>query len=94
VAELDLSAGPNPCRVLLVDAPVLTFEAVALDRSSAVFLPLHVAIQGSHDGSYVNWADPVTSSGLRVPAPAKGPLAALCARVMSAMADLPEPLDV
>ena len=35
-----------PCRVLLVESPRLLLEATAIDRSCAVFLPLHVVVSG------------------------------------------------
>ena len=33
-------------RILLVDCPVLMFEALALDRAAAVFFPLHIFVIG------------------------------------------------
>ena len=35
-----------PCRVLCVDCPVALLEALALDRSAAVLLPLHLVVTG------------------------------------------------
>src|SRR6476469_7334957 len=54
VKEFDVSAAPyfrlgiaaRSCTILLVDTPVLLFEAIALDRAAAVFLPVHVVISG------------------------------------------------
>jgi uncharacterized protein (DUF302 family) len=37
----------SPCRILLVESPLFLLEATAIDRSSAVFLPLHVVVSGS-----------------------------------------------
>jgi hypothetical protein len=51
------------CVVLLVDSPVLLFEAIALDRAAAVFLPLHVVVSGDQDTSLVHWINPVSGSG-------------------------------
>ena len=89
VEEFDMSSAsyfqlgiaPRSCTVLLIDTPVLLFEAIALDRAAAVFLPVHVVISGDRETSYVHWANPMASSNLRPPAPSKGALEDLCARV-------------
>ncbi len=99
--EFDVSAAPyfrlavaeRSCMVLLVDSPELLFEAIALDRAAAVFLPLHVVITGDRETSYVHWADPAACSGLRPPVPAKGPLEELCGRVHRALAVLPHAVE-
>jgi hypothetical protein len=98
VKEFDVSSEPyfqlgiarRSRRVLLVDTPALLFECIALDRAAAVFLPVHVVISGDRDTSYVHWVNPVASSGLRPPAPAKIPLESLCARVTQALSSLPQ----
>ena len=69
--------------------PVLLFEAIALDRAAAVFLPVHVVISGDRDTSYVHWANPMTSSNLRPPAPSKGALEDLCSRVIQGAVGTP-----
>jgi uncharacterized protein (DUF302 family) len=100
--EFDLSKEPyfelgiarRSCAVLLVDSPVLLFEAIALDRSAAVFLPVHVVISGDRDTTYVHWANPIASSGLRPPVPAKGPLENLCALLTRTLAELPQPAEI
>ena len=96
VGEVDLSDQPcfqdgasrQSCVVLLVDTPALLFECIVLDRAAAVFLPVHVAIWGDAGTTYIHWTDPVTSSGLRPPIPAKIPLSNLCARVTQALSGL------
>lgn len=96
--EFDVSNEPyfrlgaaNPfCVVLLVDTPALLFEAIALDRGAAVFLPVHVVISGDREMSYVHWANPMATSGLRPPASAKGPLENLCGLVTKALSELPQ----
>lgn len=101
VEEFDVSSGPyfqlgiarRSCIVLLVDTPALLFEAVALDRAAALFVPVHVVISGDHDTSYVYWANPMSSSGLRPPVPAKGALENLCARVTKALSEPPQAAD-
>lgn len=101
VEEFDMSAEPSfqlevarrSCAVLLVDTPVLLFEAIALDRSGAAFLPLHVVISGDGDTSYVHWADPVASSGLRPPAPARGALDQAFRRITATLSDSSQTAD-
>jgi hypothetical protein len=85
-----LGIGSRHCIVLLVDTPVLLFEAIALDRAAAVFLPVHVVICGDRDTSYVHWANPAASSSLRPPSPSKEPLDELCSRVTQALSRLPQ----
>ena len=87
---LQLGITKSSCIVLLVDTPALLFECIALDRAAAVFLPVHVVVSGDHDTTYVHWANPVTSSGLRPPMPAKIPLDNLAARITLALSGLPE----
>jgi hypothetical protein len=102
VEELNMSSEPyfqlgiasRSCLVLLVDTPALLFECIALDRAAAVFLPVHIVISGDCDTSYVHWANPMSSSGLRPPAPAKIPLENLCARVTQALSRLPQAAEV
>jgi uncharacterized protein (DUF302 family) len=102
VEEFDKSREPyfqlgiasRSCVVLLVDTPLLLFEAIALDRSAAVFLPLHVVISGDRDTSYVHWTDPVTSSGLRPPAPARGAMEQMYRGLTETLSALPEALQV
>jgi hypothetical protein len=81
--------GGRSCLILLVDTPALLFECIALDRAAAVFLPIHVVISGDGGTSYIHCVNPMTSSGLRPPAPAKFPLQNLCARVAQALSGLP-----
>jgi hypothetical protein len=102
VEEFDMSKEPyfqlgvakRSCTVLLVDTPVLLFEAIALDRSAAVFVPLHIVISGDRDTSYVHWADPVADSGLRPPASAKAALEQVYKRVTEALSGLPQALEL
>ena len=102
VEEIDMSREPyfrlgvasRSCVVLLVDTPVLLFEAIALDRSAAAFLPLHVVISGDRDISYVHWADPITSSGLRPPAPARGALDEAYRRITETLSALSQAVEL
>jgi hypothetical protein len=98
VGELDISHEPclqpgtnsRSCVVLLVDSPVLVFEAVALDRAGAAFVPVHIVVSGERDMSFVHWANPATVSGLRPPAAAKIPLERLSARITQALERIPD----
>jgi hypothetical protein len=90
VTELDIFGEPCPCAVLLADSPELLFEAIALDRAAAVFLPLHIVVSGGGNTSYVHWANPISGFGLRPPAPARAALEELYARVTAALAELPQ----
>ena len=100
IEEFDVSGEPSfrngthgrSCVILMVDMPVLLFEAVALDRAAAVFLPLHVVISGDGGTSYVHWVHPILSSGLRPPAPARAALEELCGRVTAALSALRQPV--
>jgi len=101
VNEFNLSSEPclqlvvarRSCTVLLVDTPVLLFEAIALDRVAAVFLPIHIVISGDHDKSYVHWANPIASSGLRSPLAARYVLDDLYVRISEALSELPQTVE-
>ena len=72
-------------RILLVDCPLLVFEAQALDRAAGVFLPLHVLVWADGDRTQVCT---VNSGGLfdvRLPLGAAGPMEKLQARVTMAL---------
>jgi uncharacterized protein (DUF302 family) len=89
VRQLDLSrdfpgqlaAGARNCALLMVDSPLLLFEAVALDRSAAVFIPLHIVITGDQHSTCIHWAHPAETIGFRMSATAKGPVDALYTRL-------------
>jgi uncharacterized protein (DUF302 family) len=72
-------------RILLVDCPLLVFEAQALDRAAGVFFPLHVLVCSDGDRTQVS----TTSSGglfdVRLPLGAAGPMERLQARVAMAL---------
>ena len=86
---LQVGFARQSCIVLLVDTPVLLLQAIALDRSAAVFLPLHVVITGDPDATYVHWVNPVAASGLRPPAPAKRALRDLYEGITETLSALP-----
>jgi uncharacterized protein (DUF302 family) len=73
--QLGLDFGP--CRILLVDSPYLLVEALALDRSAAALLPLHVVISGREFITHVHWISLAGMRQTRLPAGAEAPLAKL-----------------
>lgn len=89
VQHLDLSpellgqpaAAARQCALLMVDCPLLLFEAVALDRSAAVFIPLHVVVTGDRHTTCIHWAHPAETMGLRLAPTARGPVDALYTRL-------------
>lgn len=73
------------CRVLLVDNPLLVFEALALDRAAAVFFPLHILVfevEGQTQATVVN---PARLLDARFPAGAADPMDRLVARAELAL---------
>jgi uncharacterized protein (DUF302 family) len=72
-------------RILLVDCPLVVFEAQALDRAAGVFFPLHVLVRADGDRTQIST---VSSAGLfdvRLPLGAAGPMERLQARVALAL---------
>jgi uncharacterized protein (DUF302 family) len=80
-------------RFLLVDSPVLLFEAMALDRASAVFLPLHILIAENGQGTGVLVGNAASIHNARLPAGAPGPISRLQSRIALALQALSERLD-
>lgn len=72
-------------RILLVDCPLLVFEALALDRASAVFFPLHVLVSAAGDRTQVSVVNPAALFDARLPAGAAEPMEKLQARVTLAL---------
>ena len=74
-----------PCRVLCIDCPVALVEALALDRSAAVLLPLHVVVAG-HDGStLIHLLNPAAALYSGLPVTARAAVSKLQARVAQAV---------
>jgi len=98
VQEFDLSEDLNSgtrsritARMLLVSSPILDFEAVALGRAGAVFLPLHLLVTPETGSTRVSLVDP---SGLlegRLPVGIGDPLRRLVGRVAAAFDSLLPP---
>jgi len=69
------------CAVLMVDTPSLLFASVALERSAAAFIPLHIAITGDQHLTCIHWAHPTAALGLRLSPAVCGAVDALYVRV-------------
>lgn len=76
---------PERSRMLLVDCPLLVFEALALDRASAVFLPLHILVSADGDRTHVSVINPAELFDARLPVGAADPINRLQARVVLAL---------
>jgi uncharacterized protein (DUF302 family) len=72
-------------RILLVDCPLLVFEALALDRAAAVFFPLHVLVSAAGDRTQVSVVNPAALFDARLPVGAAEPMERLQARVALAL---------
>lgn len=90
VGEFDMSgtgsqAEPARSRVLLVDCPLLDFEALALDRASAVFFPLHILVSAIGERTRASVLNPGKLFDARLPAGAAEPVSRMQARVAMAL---------
>lgn len=83
----------DPSTLLLVDCPLLVFEAVALDRAAAVFFPLHVLVSADGERTQVVCVEPATLFEFRLPVGAAQPLEKLLNRVAMAMDSLVSPSE-
>ncbi len=72
---------PTPARLLLVDSPVLLFEALALDRAAAVFVPVHVLVSADGDRTQAVCIELSSLFEVRLPPGAAQPLEELRNRV-------------
>ncbi len=92
-ADLDMAARIRkalrieftPCRVLLVDCPVALLEALALDRSAAVLLPLHLVVTGQDGFTMVHFLNPAAALYSGLPVTARAAVSKLQARVAVAV---------
>jgi uncharacterized protein (DUF302 family) len=85
IARLQPGMNVAPCRILCVDSPLLLLEAIALDPSAAVFLPLHIVISTDGRNTQVYWLNPAGIQSKRLPLGAMLPLRALQARIEAAL---------
>ena len=74
-----------PCRVLCVDCPVALLEALALDRSAAVLLPLHLVVAGHNGSTLVHLLNPTAALYGGLPVTARAAVSKLQARVAQAV---------
>ena len=74
-----------PCRVLGVDCPVALLEALALDRSAAVLLPLHLVVAGQDGFTLIHLLNPAAALYGGLPVTARAAVSKLQARVAQAV---------
>jgi uncharacterized protein (DUF302 family) len=74
-----------PCRVLCVDCPVALLEALALDRSAAVLLPLHLVVAGQDGFTLVHLLNPAAALYSGLPVTARAAVSKLQAKVAQAV---------
>jgi uncharacterized protein (DUF302 family) len=48
----------SPCQILFIDSPLLLLEAMAIDRCSAVFIPLHLVVSDAGERTIVHLFNP------------------------------------
>ena len=72
-------------RLLLVDSPLLLFEALALDKAAGVFLPLHVLVSSDGEQTHVSCVELPDLFEVRVPAGSSRPLSVLRNRIAIAL---------
>lgn len=87
-SDLHLGKKPAASRLLLVDSPLLLFEALALDRSAGVFFPLHLLVTADGDQTYVSCVEPASLFDVRLPAGSSQPLADLRNHITIALESL------
>jgi uncharacterized protein (DUF302 family) len=76
---------PEQSRILLVDCPLVVFEAQALDRSAGVFFPLHVLVWADGGRTQVSTVSSCELFDVRLPLGAANPMERLQARVSMAL---------
>ena len=76
---------PQRSRLLLVDSPILMFEAMALDRAAGALFPLHVLLSADGDRTQAIFVEPTTLFALRPPVGAAGPLEEMKSRIRAAL---------
>ena len=72
------------CRILYVACPFLLLEALAFDRSTAVFVPVQVMVRPTEDGAEARWVNLASVPKLRLPVGAHRPVNSLCWRISQA----------
>jgi uncharacterized protein (DUF302 family) len=74
-----------PFRVLCVDCPVALLEALALDRSAAVLIPLHLVVAGQDGTTLVHLLSPSAALYSGIPVTARAAVSKLQATVTQAL---------
>jgi len=80
-----LNLAVSPCRILLVENPIFMLEATAIDRSSAVFIPLHVVVSGNGANTLIHVLNPDYSQLRDSPVGVRIPLARIQDQVLGAL---------
>jgi uncharacterized protein (DUF302 family) len=75
----------SPCGILLVENPLFMLEATAIDRSSAVFIPLHVVVSGGGARTLVHVLGPQYSQLRNFPIGVRIPLTRIQDQVLCAL---------
>lgn len=72
------------CRMLYVGCPFLLLEALAFDRSTAVFIPAQVTVRPIDGGAEAHWVNLGCVPNLRLPLGANRPVNTLYKRISQA----------
>lgn len=89
--EIDMNSLNEPSkragssRLLLVDSPLLLFEALALDRAAGVFFPLHLLVTADGGQTHVSCVEFASVFDARLPAGSSQPLSDLSNRIAAAL---------
>ena len=81
----ELGIGLGECKVLCVDCPASVLEAMAVDRSAGLLLPLHVVVSGRNQWTQVHLPNPASIQGNSLAIGAKVSVSKLLARVTQAL---------
>ncbi len=76
-------------RVLLVDCPLLAFEAQALHHAAGVFLPLHVLVRSEGNRTLVTTVNPAALFDGKLPLGSAEPVEKLYDRVTESLLSIP-----
>ena len=87
-SDLHLRKRPAASRLLLVDSPLLLFEALALDRAAGVFFPVHLLVSAHGDQTDVSCVELTSLFDVRLPTGSSQPLADLRNRITIALESL------
>lgn len=70
-----------PCRVLCIDNPMTLLQAMAVDTTGAIFLPLHLVVSGCGPLTVVRLFNPDTMLRVQLPPGAKTAIGKLQAQL-------------